>query len=376
MNPKNVLYFSHFPDLNMGGQKSMTALIENLDRERYKPFCVCPAEGQLSQKLRQIDVPVRILPLTSLKPKNFFRILKNRNSLKNIIDQDKISILHPDHERDAWLCGKSKSNAKLIWHVRLTLSKKIDSRIYCRADGIIGISDAAKKRFPDNEETNRKFRTIFNGVDTREFKPPENRTDVKASVGIPPQRFLVLFAGQLFEGKGVFDLLQAAEILTKKLKISEMPYIVFAGKARSGEIKSRIKEFIASAGLNPHVLLAGHQENIREWMQAADCLVLPSHEGTEGMGRVVFEAMACGCPPIGTDISGINEAITESSGLLIPQRNRRRLAEAILNLRLNKHLWQQLSTGGRNRAEEHFDIRKHAQNVMDFYDEVLTGFQA
>jgi glycosyltransferase involved in cell wall biosynthesis len=39
---------------------------------------------------------------------------------------------------------------------------------------------------------------------------------------------------------------------------------------------------------------------IERWLQAADLLVSASHQNTEGLSRVLFEAMSCGVVPVAT----------------------------------------------------------------------------
>ncbi|GAB1370362.1 hypothetical protein MASR1M45_04220 [Candidatus Kapaibacterium sp.] len=96
----NILFMSHFPTLEMGGQKSMLNLIINLDRSIYKPFAIVPEIGELSKELESYNCKTFVVPLKSLKPKHLFTQIHNIYQIKKIIKDNNISIVHPDHERD------------------------------------------------------------------------------------------------------------------------------------------------------------------------------------------------------------------------------------------------------------------------------------
>ena len=371
-NIVNVAYVSHFSTLKMGGQKSMSALIENLDRKIFRPYAIMPEPGELSQHLESMGCKCFYVPFTSLKPKNVFKYLRNLSAVRGIIRDNDIDIIHPDFERDAYLCGhaKNKTKAKMIWHVRLTLKKRIDAKIEKLADGIIGISDGVKQRFSGSAEFEKKYRTIFNGVDTDIFKPVEDRAELRKKLDLPKDRFILLFAGQMKEGKGILDIAEAARII--KDSIPTPPLIILAGQVSDKDVFNKLLLKIENDDCSEIVTVLPPQTNIQEWMQAADALILPSHEGTEGMGRVMFEAMACGAVAIGTDISGVREAVDEKSGILIPERSPESIAETIIGLMKNPGFAANLSENGRKRAVEVFDIRRHAENVMEFYNYILA----
>ncbi len=371
-NIVNVSYVSHFSTLKMGGQKSMSALIENLDREKFRPFAIMPQPGELSEHLKSLGCKCFYVPFTSLKPKNVFKYLRNLRAVRNIIRDNDIDIIHPDFERDAYLCGhaKNKTKAKMIWHVRLTLKKRIDAKIEKLADGIIGISDGVKQRFSGSAEFAKKYRTIFNGVNTDIFKPVEERAELRKKIDLPKDRFILLFAGQMKEGKGILDIAEAARII--KENISTPPLIIMAGQVSDTKVFEKLQLKIKEYNTSNIIKILPPQTNIQEWMQAADALILPSHEGTEGMGRVMFEAMACGAVAIGTDISGVREAVDEKSGILIPEKSPESIADTIIGLMNDPDMAANLSENGRKRAVEVFDIRRHAENVMEFYNYILA----
>lgn len=368
----NIAYISHFPHYKMGGQKSMLALIENLDRNIFRPYVILPKEGELSRKLNDLNCTVQFLPLTSLKPKNINTVFSNIFAIRKFIKQEHIDILHPDFERDAFVAGLAKLNtqAKMIWHVRLTRPERLDKINARLADGIIGVSSAVKKRFSEVKDIDKKYITVFNGVDCTLFKPAKNKISLRESLGIPLNRPIVLFVGQIKDSKGIEDILNASDLINKK-NLAVSPLFLLVGDYESSNYEAYITGIINSRNLSSLVNHKQQQNNIQDWMVAADMLVLPSYEGSEGMGRVIFEAMACGTVPIGTNISGINEAISNDTGILIPQHSPAKLVDAILQLISDKSLYETLSINSRKRAETVFDIKIHTEKVQNFYQNIF-----
>jgi glycosyltransferase involved in cell wall biosynthesis len=101
-------------------------------------------------------------------------------------------------------------------------------------------------------------------------------------------------------------------------------------------------------------------------------LVLPSR--TEGMGRVLVEAMAAGKPRIGSSVGGIPTTIEDGvDGLLVPPDDVEALAEALDTLMGSKELRQRLGSAGQRRALNEFSSAEYFRKSAEFYDSVLDG---
>ena len=368
-----VGYVSHFSHMKMGGQRSMYFLINALDRTKFEPFAICPKPGELSENLKKIDCPSYHAPLFSVKPKFIHKFPSIYSGLRRIIKVQKPDILHPDYPADMFFCSLAKSGtgAKLVWHVRWNAPSSNDKLYEKLPDGIIGVSDAAGRRFSDTPEIRNKYRTIYNGVDTSRFSPAEDRNELRKKLDIPENRPVVMFAGVFKEGKGIFDLLQAAQLIAVDEEIAELPLFLLIGSHHGEESKQKMQQFMDGSPAKELVRIIPQQTNIEEWMAASDILTIPSHEGNEGMPRVMYEAMACGAAVIGSDTSGVREAVTPESGMLVPQETPPALAEAVKILINNKNMRQKLQENGRLRALDLFDIDKHARRVEEFYLEIL-----
>jgi glycosyltransferase involved in cell wall biosynthesis len=163
-----------------------------------------------------------------------------------------------------------------------------------------------------------------------------------------------------------------AAAIARTFQIKENPLFLFIGQFENEEFQNQFQTKANQPEIANDILIVGQQKNINEWMAAGDLLILPSYEGTEGMGRVLFEAMACALPVIGTNISGINEAVTKDTGLLINEHSPEEIAKAIQSILYSNEVYINFSMNARRHAQEVFDIKIHAQKVMEFYKD-LTG---
>lgn len=154
-----------------------------------------------------------------------------------------------------------------------------------------------------------KHNIISMGVDTGKFTVNEDKTGLRKNLGIPENTFVFLFVGKFAEKKGVDVLLRAFHILKNR---GHKACLVLVG---GGRLESSLKELVSALKLESEVKFFGwvHNDLLPGVYSACDCLVVPSvfdSKGeTEGLPVVIMEAMACGLPVLGSDISGISEII-------------------------------------------------------------------
>jgi rhamnosyl/mannosyltransferase len=101
--------------------------------------------------------------------------------------------------------------------------------------------------------------------------------------------------------------------------------------------------------------------------------VLPSSEPTEGFGVVQVEAMACGKPVIATNLpTGVTFVNQHGvTGLIVPPKDSRALADAINVLMADPSLRERLGANGRRRAFQEFTIQKMIDRTMELYRRLL-----
>ncbi len=209
-----------------------------------------------------------------------------------------------------------------------------------------------------------KFVTIHSGIDIAHYQSVRVDPAVKRKeLGIPPEGPIVGTVGRLVPIKGLEWLLKAAPRV-----LAEFPqaYFVIIG---DGPMLGELRELTSKLGIGPRVVFLGAREDAPECLAALDLFVLPSLN--EGMGRVLIEAMAVGCPVVATRVGGIPDVVTDrTTGLLVPPRDDRALAEAILTLLQDRSRRVAYGEAARRRVDGRFDVETMVRNIERLYDAV------
>jgi glycosyltransferase involved in cell wall biosynthesis len=210
----------------------------------------------------------------------------------------------------------------------------------------------------------QKFVTIQGGIDLAQVRSVQVDPAVKRKeLGLPPEGPIIGTVGRLVPIKGHTWLLRAVPRV-----LAEFPQVcvVLIG---DGPMQDELKELAAELGISPHVVFLGTRPDIPECLAALDLFVLPSLN--EGMGRVLLEAMAVGCPVVATRVGGIPDIVTDgATGLLVPPRDDRALAEAILTLLRDRSRRAAYGEAAKRHVDGRFDIKTMVHNIERLYDEV------
>lgn len=196
------------------------------------------------------------------------------------------------------------------------------------------------------------------GVDLDVYRPqPE-----------PPGPPVVVLAARLLADKGVREFVQAARLT--RGHPSGLRWVL-AGSPDLGNPASITQAELDAWQAEGAVEIVGEQTDIAGLYGRSHIVALPSYR--EGLPKSLVEAAACGRAVVTTDVPGCRDAITpDVTGLLVPVRDARALADAVLQLAQDDALRQRLGQAGRELAEQAFDIRMVAQRHLDIYRSLLA----
>jgi glycosyltransferase involved in cell wall biosynthesis len=169
----------------------------------------------------------------------------------------------------------------------------------------------------------------------------------------------VVYAGVLSPVKGIQYLINAFSIVAGQYPKAEL-FII--GKDENpgyaADLHSRVREL----GLTDrvHFFTPLPQRELALWMGRASVFVLPSL--TEGLPRVILEAMATGTPVIGSSVGGIPELVEEGTrGFLIPPGDERLLADKLRWIFDNPDKARVMGECGRSFAEQCFSTERYVK---------------
>lgn len=157
---------------------------------------------------------------------------------------------------------------------------------------------------------------------------------------------LLLWVGHLNENKDPLTVLAGVSEAARELPNLEL-WCCFGTAPLLRRVQRRVQGDPSLRG-RVHLLGCVPHERVEQLMRAADAFVLGSHR--EGSGYSLIEALACGLPPVVTDIPSFR-ALTGAGavGMLWEPGNARSLCTALLALHARAH--PELRTGVR----AHFD---------------------
>ena len=176
----------------------------------------------------------------------------------------------------------------------------------------------------------------------------------------------VLYAGVLIPLKGMHHLIHAFARIAKDFPQARL---VLVGREENKSYAAELKAQVGRLALTEKVQFVGEvsQAELSVRMRRACVLVLPSY--SEGLPRVIFEAMAIGLLVIASAISSIPEIVQDGvTGLLVSPGD-----EAVLAERLRwalEHPGEAREIGGRARAfaERCFSTGAYVQGYRQIFE--------
>lgn len=172
----------------------------------------------------------------------------------------------------------------------------------------------------------------------------------------PPTFMLV---ARLLREKGVAEYAAAARIV--KQKYPQTRFILLGGlDDNPGAIsEDDVQAWVREGTLEWH----GHTA-VMPWMMQTSVYVLPSYR--EGVPVSTQEAMAAGRAVITTDVPGCRQTVIDGvNGFLVPPRNVHELVEKMKLFIEQPDLIEKMGHASRKIAEEHFDVNKVNQRLVD-----------
>jgi len=341
------LYKHHYPDMdpkdfgsNLIRYKNIFELYKIL--KKLKPDLIQGLEPYYGYS--RFKIPIKVLPILATtyfycqntKTPYFFHILENI----------------PPQKKYGRLAGR--------------LMKKIAYLYSKKARFIFYLNKGARQNLLSLKINHKKiFYGLWGiwGLDIKQFSPLRIKIKKEKSK-------IILFAGRLINQKGWEDLLEAIKIIiiNSQAPITNFKLVI----AGDGPDKEKLKLKIKKLKLKKYITLVGQVPNemMPAYFRVAWVTVSPSYSlfySAEQIGMSNLESMACGTPVISTFSGSISEYVLNGkTGILVPEKEPRALAQAIVKILRNKKLREKLSKNCRAYILKNFDAKKNVRKLEKF----------
>ena len=251
-----------------------------------------------------------------------------------------------------------------VYRDKYPLLGGIERWLHRRTFGILGNSQAVMDQLEAEVDDRDKLGLIHNGIDLPSPVFTSRRRQTRDLLKIPDSALVIAVIANLIAYKGHRDLIDALALIKDQLPIPWRVLAIGRDDGIGGDLKARA-QFV---GVGDNILWLGERGDVDELLSASDMFILPSHQ--EGFSNALLEAMAARLPVVATAVGGNSDAVVDGeTGSLVPVRDPRALAAAILRLAQNPDLRVNFGEAGRRRVERHFSL----QACVDRYERLYRA---
>lgn len=204
------------------------------------------------------------------------------------------------------------------------------------------------------------------GVDVDKFHPEQKvHIELRNSMGLSDSDIVFAFMGRVNREKGIFELLQAFDILASKYSNIKLVLI-----GNSEGIDKESMSIYPNIRIGDNLILYGYTTEPYKTLQLADIFCLPSYR--EGFGMSAIEAASLELPVICSDAYGLGDSFVEGkTGLKCKVKDVKSLVAAMETYIQHPELIKQYGCNGRDRVVEMFNKDLVSNAWSEYFKERL-----
>jgi glycosyltransferase involved in cell wall biosynthesis len=238
------------------------------------------------------------------------------------------------------------------------------------SDAIIATSfeqaDVIERRYNINKN---KINIIYNGIDSNIFAPNIDVSALKNSLGISPDKKIILCAARLIKDKG---LQIAIEAFKRSDKLLEKAVLVIVG---DGEYKRKLEKMSGKLALQKRVLFTGSVQflEVPRYLNLADVFVNPTLR-TGGLDLLITCAMSCEKLVVCSDIPSVKGIISnERNGLIFNRGSVESLSSTLTDIVNGKYDAKTIGRNARETVLKDLTVKAMTDKTMGLYQRIVHG---
>jgi len=344
------------PSHMSGAEMQLVRLTHRMQARGHLYSTVLKRKSPAAEEMRRLGLDVDELPIGGKLNVAALAILAHRAR------QVRAQVVQSTLSTASWWCGwlDRLGGPPSIGHVQGFTS----ARWHRHQTHLLAVSQAVKDDLVAQGIHAERITVMHNALAPEEFVPSRDAAAVRLDMGAADGTPVVGTFAHLSEKKGYWELFQAIPQVLRECPRAQF-WIVGQGTLRDDlETTARRHGYLSS------VRFLGYRRDVADLMNAVDVMALPSHR--EPCALVYVEAALSGKPIVACRAGGAPESVADGeTGLLVPVRNSRAVAEAIVTLLTNRDRAQQMGRAGYERALDLFGWDRFTRTLEGVYDRVL-----
>jgi len=202
------------------------------------------------------------------------------------------------------------------------------------------------------------------GVNLEYFKVKQKTVVGRSS------KFVFLLIARLIWDKGIQEYIDAIRLIKEYNLDVRFQILGFLDVKNATAVSRDNIDLWVSEGIVEYL---GVAEDVRPFIEMADCVVLPSYR--EGVPKTLLEAAAMGKPIIATDVEGCRDVVDNNiNGYLCNVRDYQDLASKMGNMaNLNNEKIKSMGDNSRKKMEFEFNERFVIDKYLSILDEITAS---
>lgn len=359
LSNQNILFLTR--TMEPGGTENVVLQLCEIFNPLVNKVIVCSCGGINEEKLKTMSIKHYTIP--DMAEKNPYLMFKTFLAIKNIVEKEKITIVHSHHRMAALyaelICGK---NIVKIANAHNTFyNKKRLTKYAYRDTKLIAVGETVKKNLIDIYDIpDKQVTVIHNAIKSfeREISPIPLLTEYREK-GYK----IIGNVGRLSEQKGMEYFINAVPKVINKIPMTKF---VIVG---DGEDKEKLVNMVEQKNLQESIIFLGYRNDIQNVMSQMDFIVLSSL--WEGLPLTPIEAFSVGKTIIATDVDGTGEIVQNGvNGILIKPRNINEIVDNICYLLSNQEIVDGYQMNAKERFQSQFSFEKLRKKYIEYYKKI------
>ena len=344
-----------------GGQRQVLLTVLGLRERGHRTVLIAHPEGELAARAAEGHDLIRLAPRAEVD-------LHAGWKLSRIIKDLRPDIVHAHDPHAVALaalalsfltsgkCPKLIASRRVAFHLKANAFSRWK---YHQVDCFVAASNAIRDMLIGNGIEPARIVTVHEGIDLHRVQV-EPAANIHAEFWLPTHAPIVGAVAALTQEKGHKYLIDAAALVVRD--VPDARFVILG----EGDLREPLERQVKELHLDKHVVLPGFRADILSFIRSFDVFVMSSL--FEGLGTSLLDAMALSKPAVASDTGGIPEVVADGeTGLLVPPRDVRELAAAIVTLLKDPDRRDRMGRAGLERVKRLFNADTMVERTLAVY---------